>query len=482
MPEDPTSSTSGQPTPLDFSIQNEFSNYQEIPSKGYCRIFKAQRHGKWCVLKGLQPQHRADPLYMAMLEKEYHSAVRMDHPNIVRTIGIENDPVVGPCLVMDYVEGRTLAQFLGDNPSRSLRKKVIFQLLDAMRYYHALQIVHRDLKPSNILITVNGNNVKVIDFGLADADDYAILKEPAYTKGYAALEQMVSGAPVDCRTDIYAFGVLLRQLFPHRYRYISHRCTEEKPDKRYPDAASVKQALLRSDRWLMALPALVVLVLLAALWLVVLSLSRPVESDSQQQSSVEASDHEVSSATQKPQDKAVLAQSDTVMSSAPIRPSATASPTPKETAYNMKQIKVLLQNASDSMLADFRKSLDRGEYLSSLSAGQHGVKIDYCLQRYFYYLLASFSASVSQMQYFELSRILVNTSDKAKQLVDASGLPSYGKYDIPPECKTQEDAIIAETEAMLPELMKLNMLYINREFDSILQYTEHEFPPIKHNQ
>lgn len=248
------SSTSGYTNPLDFNAMNVFSNHTEMASKGYCRLFKAQRYGRWYVLKGLQPQHADNPQCAAMLEKEFQTAVNLKHPNIVNTYGIETDAVAGRCIVMEYVEGRTLAEFMKENPSSARRRKVAMQLLDAMQYYHALQIVHRDLKPSNILVTRNGDNVKLIDFGLADTDDYAILKGPAYTRGYAAPEQTVPDGVIDCRTDIYAFGLVLRQLFPRRYAGIVRRCTQNAPARRYPDALSVQKAIVRADRLRVILP------------------------------------------------------------------------------------------------------------------------------------------------------------------------------------------------------------------------------------
>ncbi|MBR4197544.1 MAG: serine/threonine protein kinase [Bacteroidales bacterium] len=248
------SSTSGYANPLDFNAMNVFSNHTEMASKGYCRLFKAQRYGRWYVLKVLQPQHADNPQYAAMLEKEFQTAVNLKHPNIVNTYGIETDAVAGRCIVMEYVEGRTLAEFLKENPSSARRHKVAMQLLDAMQYYHALQIVHRDLKPSNILVTRNGDNVKLIDFGLADTDDYAILKGPAYTRGYAAPEQTVPDGLIDCRTDIYAFGLVLRLLFPRRYAGIVRRCTQNAPARRYPDSLSVQRAIVRTDRLCVILP------------------------------------------------------------------------------------------------------------------------------------------------------------------------------------------------------------------------------------
>lgn len=245
-------STSGIPDALDFSMSVIFSQHEEIVAHGYCVLYRARRYGRWFVLKGLQPEHRHDPLYMAMLEKEFNMLTALDHPNIVHLYSHEVDAVAGPCIVMEYVDGRTLTDFLEEKPSLTARRHVTMQLLDAMSYYHSRQIVHRDLKPSNILITRNGDNVKLIDFGLADGDDYAVLKEPAYTEGYAAPEQKTPGATVDCRTDLFAFGVLLRLIFSHRFRYIAHRCTCTSPDGRYPSADAVKRALHRRDQrvWL----------------------------------------------------------------------------------------------------------------------------------------------------------------------------------------------------------------------------------------
>ena len=110
------SSTSGYTNPLDFNAMNVFSNHTEMASKGYCRLFKAQRYGRWFALKALQPQYAENPQYAAMLEKEFQCAIMLNHPNIAATYGIETDAVAGRCIVMEYVEGRTLAEFMKENP------------------------------------------------------------------------------------------------------------------------------------------------------------------------------------------------------------------------------------------------------------------------------------------------------------------------------------------------------------------------------
>ncbi len=263
--EQPDDSTSGRLNRLDFSLSHDFTDHTPLPSKSYCRLFKVKRYGKWNVLKGLQPQYSADPAYIAMLEKEFRTAVQMDHPNIAHVYDAVEDNVAGMAIVMEYIDGRTLDKFIEEKPSATLRRKVALQLLDAFHYFHSLQIVHRDLKPSNILITRNGDNVKIIDFGLADSDDYAILKEPAYTRAYAAPEQMIDGAPIDCRTDIYAFGLILKQLFPNRYGHIVRRCTQQNPAKRYADAWNVAKAIKQADTLRTALAISVTALVVAAI-------------------------------------------------------------------------------------------------------------------------------------------------------------------------------------------------------------------------
>ena len=252
---------------LSFSDTGADSDFTEIASRGHSRIVKTLRDGRWVVLKGLKPEKVFDSLCLAMLGKEYAIAVQMNHPNIVQVYSRETNAELGPCIVMEYVDGRTLADFLAEKPSKKQRLKVLRELLSAMRYYHSLQIVHRDLKPSNILVTRKGDNVKIIDFGLADSDDYAVLKGPAYTKAYAAPEQMQHGKPVDARADIYAFGVLLKELFPHRYCHVARRCTKADPQKRYPSAKAVEKALRRADIAGVALvAALLAAVLVAGVW------------------------------------------------------------------------------------------------------------------------------------------------------------------------------------------------------------------------
>lgn len=265
MPDFSDISTSGKVTAQDIRVSSKFTDFTELPSKGHCRLTKAQRYGMWNVLKGLKPQYSSDQQYVEMLSKEFALMVGLTHPNIVRTYGHENVPELGECIVMEYVDGRTLADFIAEKPSLEQRKQVVRELVDALSYCHKKQIVHQDIKPSNILITHDGNHVKIIDFGLSDSREWAILKEPAYTKAYAAPEQL-AGEQVDNRTDIYALGLIIKQMFPNRYALVIRKCLQPRREKRYSSAESVLADIQRADRRRKRMPVVaIVLIILIGL-------------------------------------------------------------------------------------------------------------------------------------------------------------------------------------------------------------------------
>lgn len=258
-----TDSTSGEFSPS-FNISNVFTQYSEIPSQGFNVLYKAQRYGKWFVLKGLKPECRENTIYLELLAKEFEFGMQMHHSNIVQFYNKETDPIVGECIVMEFVDGCTLSEFLQTKPSREVRKKIAKQLLEAMAYYHSLQIIHRDLKPANILITRNGNNVKIIDFGLGDSDTSAILKQPAGSPKYMAPEQRCGEVKLDARADLYSFSQILKQLNLRTFawRSVARNCGYENREKRPRDANAVLTLLLklrRRWRWILGAFAAIIL-------------------------------------------------------------------------------------------------------------------------------------------------------------------------------------------------------------------------------
>ena len=156
--------------------------------------------------------------------REAQSAATLDHPHVcgIYEIGEANGQ---PFIVMQYIEGETLAEKL-KRASLPLEEAIAIsiQIADALAEAHSHNIVHRDVKPSNVVITPRGD-VKVLDFGLAkkvvvesEDETQKYLSQPGLIVGtlaYMSPEQ-ARGKDVDARTDIFSFGVLLYEMIAGR--------------------------------------------------------------------------------------------------------------------------------------------------------------------------------------------------------------------------------------------------------------------------
>ena len=253
------------PPSSDFS--DVWSEPELLSSKEHNALYVATRFGRKYVLKALAEPYRESTPHIELLRKEFTIGVGVDHPNIVRLLDFGHMDSIGWYIQMEFIDGITLDQFLETNPPMAIRRRIIEQLIDALSCLHERQVIHRDIKPSNILITRNGNTVKLIDFGVSDTDDYVTFKQPAGSMAYIAPEQL-AGKTIDNRADIYAVGKIINLLFPHRYKYIVRTCTRVKPAERYSSCAQVLQAIRRADRVRIWLPVSLILLLLscAAVW------------------------------------------------------------------------------------------------------------------------------------------------------------------------------------------------------------------------
>lgn len=215
-------------------INQHFTDVEIIDTSDVNVVAKAKRYGRWWLLKGLRQEVANEANYQQRLRKELEIVMQLQHPNVIAASRLEMVDGLGNCIVMEYVEGITLREWLKTSHHTKERRKVMEELLDAVAYIHSKGIVHRDLKLENILISSNGGNVKLIDFGLADTDSYAILKQPAGTPTYMSPEQMQT-AVADVRNDIYSIGIILQQMdLGRRYLPIINRCMQP-IDRRYPN-------------------------------------------------------------------------------------------------------------------------------------------------------------------------------------------------------------------------------------------------------
>ncbi len=231
-------------------------------TNGICALFRIEKAGKRRVLKCLETRYRGLPAYEALLRKEYEIGYSLSNPYICEVYSFLEYPGLGRCIEMEWIDGIPLEEYLKTTfPTDDQKLRLLNQLFDAVSYFHSKQVVHKDLKPSNLLVTHNGANIKIIDFGFADNDAYSILKLSAGTEKYAAPE-LIAGGPVDNRADIWSLGKILL-LFGKRWRRAARKCLREDPAERYGSVEELRRAVVKPRPWQNWIPA--VILLLAAL-------------------------------------------------------------------------------------------------------------------------------------------------------------------------------------------------------------------------
>jgi len=145
--------------------------------------------------------------------REIKLLATLDHPNIaaLRTALTLNNQLV---MIMEYVEGTTLAQRLERTPIAPAEAvNYIDQVLSALSYAHGRKVIHRDIKPSNMMLTPQGA-VKLMDFGIARSGNDRGLTMTGTTLGslYYMSPEQVKGATTDARSDLYSVGVSLYEM------------------------------------------------------------------------------------------------------------------------------------------------------------------------------------------------------------------------------------------------------------------------------
>jgi len=205
-------------------IDSRYEIESFIGKGGYGKVYKARQLllGKPVALKVLN-RIAANEATVRRFRNEAKVAVALEHPNLARALdfGVLGDQ---PFILMEYLEGETLAQLIKRRGKLPLGEAtpIFLALCSGMEYAHEHGIVHRDLKPSNVILarqTSDPDNViaKILDFGIAKIEmenlDQTLTKtgEIFGTPLYMSPEQCI-GAKVDARSDIYSLGCILFEM------------------------------------------------------------------------------------------------------------------------------------------------------------------------------------------------------------------------------------------------------------------------------
>jgi serine/threonine-protein kinase len=205
------------------------------------------------AVKVLSAELSLRPDHVDRFMREARSASMINHPNVVEITDFGKTPDGQPFFVMEYLQGKDLAQIVGeDGPMNWKRvRPVALQICNALQAAHEQGIVHRDMKPGNIVLVKRGNNpdhVKVLDFGIAK-----VLGQETEAKGLTQSGMVVGtpeymspeqgwGQPVDHRGDIYALGVMMYELLTGKIPFtgttmmeVLNRHMFEVPDVKHPN-------------------------------------------------------------------------------------------------------------------------------------------------------------------------------------------------------------------------------------------------------
>src|SRR5256885_2255952 len=210
----------------------QFGKYQLIRKIGtggmaevyLARTTVAQGLNKTLVIKKIHSAYARSSQFVTMFVDEAKIALGLNHPNIIQVFdfGAVGDTYF---LAMEYVEGIDLLRLLQEAARARVRLPygisayIVQQVVKGLDYAHRktdefgqpLGIVHRDVSPQNILLSWDGG-VKIVDFGIARARD--VHEEEGVIKGkYAYMSpEQARGEPVDCRSDVFAAGIVLFEL------------------------------------------------------------------------------------------------------------------------------------------------------------------------------------------------------------------------------------------------------------------------------
>lgn len=213
--------------------------------------------------------------------REAKSASALRHANIV-TVFQTGTHQGQPFIVMEYIQGETLADLIRRKAPLTLERKL--QLMDelsaGLQYAHRKGVIHRDIKPANIMLDEDGV-LRILDFGIARFGGASLTQTGAImgTLNYMAPEQL-AGIPVDVRADIFSAGAVFYELLSHRRAFqgdfpavlqqiainppeplerldlgldvdliaVVNRCLSKSPEDRYPDCGAVREALVSAWR------------------------------------------------------------------------------------------------------------------------------------------------------------------------------------------------------------------------------------------
>jgi serine/threonine protein phosphatase PrpC len=217
------------PLPPVLAARDIFDGYQihrELHASSRSHIYLATEieSGQRVVLKTPSVDLSESPGYLERFQMEEWVARRIDNPHVLKHYA-PNRKRSHLYIVTEFIEGRTLAQWMVDNPAPKLEavRGIVAQIAKGLQAFHSLEMLHQDLRPDNIMIDGAGT-VKIIDFGstrvagLAESDKAFSPEQILGTFQYAAPEYFLGEGGTN-RSDIFSLGVVAYQMLSGKLPY-----------------------------------------------------------------------------------------------------------------------------------------------------------------------------------------------------------------------------------------------------------------------
>ena len=258
-------------------LGNRYEIIRKIGDGGMAFVYEAKDRllNRIVAVKVLRPEFVDDEEFLAKFKREAEAVANISHPNIVNVYDVGCDGKVN-YIVMEYVDGQNLKEIIKNEGTLDeyTALDITKQIAKALSAAHKKGVIHRDIKPHNILISSEGRNVKVADFGIAKAATNSTMTNIGSIIGsvhYFSPEQ-AKGKPVKNNADLYSLGIVLYEMLlgkvpfkgdspisialqhinediefsseektqiPQSIRTLIKKLTEKSPEDRYPSSEEV---------------------------------------------------------------------------------------------------------------------------------------------------------------------------------------------------------------------------------------------------
>ena len=255
-------------------LQDRYEILGRIGSGGMSVVYKAKCHtlDRLVAIKVLKEEFASDENFVSKFKMEAQAAARLSHPNIVNVYDVVDEGDLH-YIVMELIEGITLKNYIEKKGFLENKEAIgiAIQVAQGIAAAHEQHIIHRDIKPQNMIISKDGT-VKVADFGIARAVSSQTMNATAVGSVHYISPEQARGGYCDERSDIYSFGITLYEMVTGRVPFegdntvavaLAHleeavtppsrlnpmvsrgleeiilKCTQKKPDRRYPSIGDV---------------------------------------------------------------------------------------------------------------------------------------------------------------------------------------------------------------------------------------------------